>query len=197
MPILDSAFGSSTTNSVPRGNLLINVASLTIGCLRRAIPSAVALTFKGAPLLDAAGAVLVAADPWAVEPLAYLTYHAATYPSLLEASRTLSHWPCTPTLGIAWLAGSMQINVSVTGMRRINVEGSIRGCVRKESSSVGTNARAPGGNFTAAGAIVAGLATAVATATVATVVVITGVVAEGEAAGCPFVSETYHAATYP
>ena len=58
---------------------------------------------------------------------AYLTYQAATKPSLFDVSFTFSHCRVTPTFGIAWFGGSMLASCSVGGMRRIQVSGAMTG----------------------------------------------------------------------
>jgi hypothetical protein len=92
---------------------------------------------------------------------------------------------------MAVLAGSIQINISEGGTRRITVSGRISGRDRKESSSVGKKANAPGGSFDAVGVgadvvVVAGLELVGAEA---------GVDDEGAVAGLSFESETYQPAT--
>ena len=94
-----------------------------------------------------------------------------------------------PTFAITSLAGSTEINCSVTGTRRIKVSCEITGCVRKDNSSIGYRAKAPAG--TGAGALEepAGFGTGAVEDVEAGVV-------EDEA-GLFFCSETYQAATYP
>ncbi len=170
-----------------RGQVLDQGGRVNHRFLSQATNAMVVLTVTGS-FGSAGGAA--AACSCAVDPLAYLTYQAATYPCLPAASWTLSHWPVTPTFSdrLLW-----RLQADEFFCRRNPADQGVicnGGRVRKASSSVGRSSIAPGGT----GTCEAGDASDTEVVEEGE----TGAGAAGGGAGCwSFLSERYQAAAYP